>query len=150
MSYCRNNGEDSDVYIIGNDAALECCGCSLYKYSFQSRKYSVILAHLEKHRKAGEKVPARAFTRLKKERDETKDAYVATNKRNLQKNIPKSRNELLEQKLYREMEYHRKELATTALEVFEDIYGRKPNSLELSGLAKTADIEMDLIFSRFG
>ena len=29
MSYCRNNGDDSEVYMYGSSEALECCGCRL-------------------------------------------------------------------------------------------------------------------------
>lgn len=147
MSYCRNNGEDSEVYVIGTGAALECCGCRLYKYSFQTRLYNTMIKHLKYHRKIGDKVPIRAFKRLEEEQ-KTNDIYDAKEKRKLIKNIRKTKNELLEQKLYKGMEYHRKEMMRTALELFEDIYGRKPFNLELAGLAESASIKLDLEFNQ--
>jgi hypothetical protein len=27
MSYCRNNGTDSDVYVFAGRLGIECCGC---------------------------------------------------------------------------------------------------------------------------
>lgn len=108
-----------------------------------------MVAHLEHHRKLGDKVPARAFTRLKEEQKEKHNLYPATNHRKLTKNIRRSKNELLEQKLYKEMQYHRKQMVQTAIEVFEDIYRRKPNALELPGLADAADIKTDLMLNQF-
>lgn len=66
MSYCRNNGIDSDVYVIGNAAGYECC-CSPrgipYKYHHYESSIEMI-RHLREHRKRGDKVPERAITRL--------------------------------------------------------------------------------------
>ncbi len=72
MSYCRNNGRDSDVYVVRlkRDKPLwECVGCSLSRYGrgFFIDNRPDMLLHLNKHRKAGDKVPARASERLERE-----------------------------------------------------------------------------------
>ena len=85
MSYCRNNGKNSDVYVIaticpksGKDG-WECCGCKrtpkedcvLGNFTipgtcfFSSRQKRI--KHLEWHLLAGDKVPQRAFDRLRRE-----------------------------------------------------------------------------------
>ena len=86
MSYCRKNGEDSDVYVIltrEGDGLLrfgwECLGCQLAPVeesiipgvkipgcTFLLTRQDMI-AHLEEHRASGDKVPERAFERLRRE-----------------------------------------------------------------------------------
>lgn len=77
MSYCRNNGVDSDVYVVKLvDTSFECCGCSLsegkWGATFGTREGMLI--HLTAHRRAGDKVPRHAVDRLKRE---LKEAQVA-------------------------------------------------------------------------
>ena len=79
MSYCRNNGKDSDIYIIRVadpskeilDMDLECVGCllDLDRESFVTKFEWCMLLHLDKHADAGHKVPNRARDRLKDEMD---------------------------------------------------------------------------------
>ena len=65
MSYARNNGVDSDVYVyLHCDGFLECCGCSILKRSVHFTKTRDILKHLKVHTAMGHKVPERAFTGL--------------------------------------------------------------------------------------
>jgi hypothetical protein len=86
MSYCRNNGQDSDVYVIGTRNPgesrnfLQCfCGtrcdsCGQYTQPFPSfTTRSGMIAHLREHRVKGDKVPDRAFERLEKEIRESGD-----------------------------------------------------------------------------
>lgn len=72
MSYCRDNGIDSDVYVIcisnGKRPIWECVGCSLDEdrcCDFETR--AGMMVHLTRHTKAGHKVPLRAFERLARE-----------------------------------------------------------------------------------
>ena len=74
MSYCRNNGEDSDVYVVATKMAEMdvpgwwCCGCKMEKSNqnfFFTREETI--KHLLRHREKGDKVPERAFERLRKE-----------------------------------------------------------------------------------
>lgn len=76
MSYCRNNGHDSDVYVISNInekgvaswECVECCMESLRKgRAYSSRKE--MLTHLLEHIRLGDKVPERALRRLRQEID---------------------------------------------------------------------------------
>ena len=64
MSICRWS-QESSVYVYQSDDGLVCCGCACNKGD------DMILAtphemaeHLEAHIKAGDKVPAYAFTEL--------------------------------------------------------------------------------------
>lgn len=77
MSYCRNNGVDSDVYVINSGKKWECLGCpraprvnhQMFNVkgwvSFETRQG--ILDHLLEHRRLGDKVPNRALERLRRE-----------------------------------------------------------------------------------
>ena len=69
MSYCRNNGVDSDVYMYHHVAGwLECCGCSLEEDGFFMTTSRVeMIAHMADHREHGDKVPDRVFVRLQEE-----------------------------------------------------------------------------------
>jgi hypothetical protein len=108
-----------------------------------------MISHLQEHREQGHMVPARVFARLEKEKTENKDKFqVDGAKPKPIKNVRKTDNELKEEKFYREMDYHRKEMAKTALEIFKDIYGRDPHNLEIEGVAKAADITLDLHFRK--
>ena len=83
MSYCRNNGVDSDVYLIRNfpgfdkedptthSGTLECMACLLSpdRTSFVTQWEWCMLLHLDEHANAGHKVPNRARKRLKEEMD---------------------------------------------------------------------------------
>lgn len=70
MSYARF-GDDSDVYVFidGETLRLECCACLLRERlgHFQCRTRVQMLAHLEKHRAKGHKVPRSATMRLRRE-----------------------------------------------------------------------------------
>lgn len=82
MSYCRNNGKDSDVYVIcGMDETThksywECVGCHLTEENYGKvfRTRLKMLAHLDHHRSLGDKVPTRTTTRLLREISEAIDA----------------------------------------------------------------------------
>lgn len=65
MSYCRANGVDSDVYVIGTGSRWWCCGCDFEDNFFETREEMV--EHLRQHRKEGDKVPERTFERFAKE-----------------------------------------------------------------------------------
>ncbi len=80
MSYCRNNGKDSDVYLIptGDEerSFWECVGCYLAPRQIlggvevawtklDTRQEA--LDHLLKHRAEGHKVPEHALERLRRE-----------------------------------------------------------------------------------
>jgi hypothetical protein len=72
MSYCRNNGQDSDVYVIATangrmEPGWSCCGCDKEPNFFPSREGMV--EHLLQHRTSGDKVPERALERLRQEID---------------------------------------------------------------------------------
>lgn len=72
MSYCRF-GKDSDVYVYGSQDFLECCGCAK---AFRTKSYSEMINHLKEHVELhGDKVPKRAFDRLKQERELEGDTY---------------------------------------------------------------------------
>ena len=72
MSYCRNNGKDSDVYIVAtcspDDSCIPgwwCCGCKNIEDFFLTREK--MIEHLLQHRKDGDKVPESALERLRRE-----------------------------------------------------------------------------------
>lgn len=70
MSYCRNNGEDSDVYVIMTRDSITKriilqCFCADPCNTFATR--SGMIAHLRAHQDQGLKVPGRAFDRLQRE-----------------------------------------------------------------------------------
>jgi hypothetical protein len=70
MSYCRHDGVESDVYVIATTQSVGgggwwCCGCEKEGNFTKTRQGMV--AHLQEHREAGDKVPQRAFDRLAKE-----------------------------------------------------------------------------------
>ena len=80
MSYCRKNGKDSDVYLIAtaedSRAFWSCIGCDLTASTFfgqcevrftEMDTLQEVLAHLEKHREEGHKVPERALERVHRE-----------------------------------------------------------------------------------
>lgn len=73
MSYCRMNGQDSDVYVIRTMDDLQCLGCKLDRRSgdnrgiFRTTGEMGMIRHLETHRAAGHRVPDRAFERLYRE-----------------------------------------------------------------------------------
>jgi hypothetical protein len=146
MSYCRQ-GTDSDVYVLGTSYALQCCGCRLYRYSFDTRYFSRMLKHLATHRKVGHKVPTRAITRLRDEQRTFGNVYAKKDRNHtITKNVRKTKYELQEIELWKTMEVHRKRMALTAVKTFQSIFGRKPERLEMEGLAKTMDISLDLYF----
>ena len=75
MSYCRNDGKDSDVYVImTRDPEAEqnilLCYCS---QDFFTTTRTEMIAHLQTHLQKGEKVPVRAFERLQREIEEEGD-----------------------------------------------------------------------------
>lgn len=62
MSYARL-AEDSDVYVfIDGGGVVHCCWCSLGEDFAGTR--AEVLAHLERHRASGHKVPSSAVGRL--------------------------------------------------------------------------------------
>ncbi len=68
MSYCRL-GDDSDVYLFPSYDVFICYMCKLRKDE-NNRKFKTlreVLKHLNRHIKAGHKVPKYAFDRIKKE-----------------------------------------------------------------------------------
>lgn len=77
MSYCRNNGLDSDVYVIGTrneeQSVLQCfCGSrdaeGFYEQPFPTFTLrSGMIAHLREHQEKGDKVPDYTFERLERE-----------------------------------------------------------------------------------
>jgi hypothetical protein len=74
MSYCRNNGKDSDVYVIptgdgkGNPS-WECVACTLSNdgRGHVTKGRLEMIGHLIRHRGVGHKVPEHALDRLYKE-----------------------------------------------------------------------------------
>lgn len=65
MSYCRNNGDDSDVYVIPTERGLV---CYTHNEPFEcGHDPAAMIAHLEQHRADGYKVPEYAFERLRAE-----------------------------------------------------------------------------------
>jgi hypothetical protein len=67
VSYCRNDGVTSDVYVIRHFNGSLCCYCS-YAGNEQWDEQGMI-DHLREHIARGEKVPDVAFQRLTAERD---------------------------------------------------------------------------------
>lgn len=73
MSYCRRD-VDSDVYVFEDSAAptrsrpITCFACSITETE-TGNYYSAeeMLVHLRDHVKAGDRVPERAFQRLREE-----------------------------------------------------------------------------------
>ncbi len=65
MSYCRNNGVDSDVYVIAHIAGGWTCYCSPIHHTDSINK---MLRHLNAHARRGDHVPDSAILRLKRER----------------------------------------------------------------------------------
>ena len=63
MAICRF-GDGSDVY-YSTQGGIECCRCSLVSDSlFRAASEQEMIAHLEKHKAAGDLVPAEAFEEL--------------------------------------------------------------------------------------
>jgi len=74
MSYCRMNGEDSDIYLY-NDITNGriCMSCPMIgdgEGHVLMPNAKDAIAHCKKHRELGHKVPAYAFTRLREEAKE--------------------------------------------------------------------------------
>ena len=78
MSYCRKNGVDSDVYVIGTKLGWECLaypnpenGPSVIGVPMRVCGFSLtregMLKHLLNHRAEGDKVPQSALDRLREE-----------------------------------------------------------------------------------
>jgi hypothetical protein len=65
MAVCRF-GEDSDVYVYySTQGGIECSRCSLLGNSlYRANNEHEMIAHLNKHKAAGDHVPADAFERL--------------------------------------------------------------------------------------
>jgi hypothetical protein len=63
MSYARNNGTDSDVYVIQSDKGFEC----FCKDHFICETEEEMIVHLIQHLRNGEKVPNRTFERFIRE-----------------------------------------------------------------------------------
>lgn len=78
MSYARFS-DDSSVYVyLDCGGSLRCCGCSLEGRSgeWDYDTTDAILAHLQEHIHAGDRVPAYCIDGLKARREEN-DAYIA-------------------------------------------------------------------------
>lgn len=79
MSYCRNDGQESDVYVIasGENAVLGGARRSVWicycgeDWSPGNKSYTRqgMVDHLLEHRRRGDRVPDRALDRLRKEID---------------------------------------------------------------------------------
>lgn len=69
MSYARINDEDCDVYVFRDAGTknFECYGCC-----FETKRRSVLIAHLLGHRLQGDAVPSDVFAQLLKEIEERK------------------------------------------------------------------------------
>jgi len=75
MSYCRSNGDDSDVYLVMTGHGLLCFGAGwrleethpVHKDSLTITSRTEMIRHLGAHQAAGHKVPDRAFDRLSEE-----------------------------------------------------------------------------------
>lgn len=71
MSYCRNNGKNSDVYVIASGregCTVWICYCGgLEDDPFETNERRKMVDHLLEHRAKGDKVPQSALDRLKKE-----------------------------------------------------------------------------------
>jgi hypothetical protein len=78
MSYARHNGVDSDVYIFEHAGGfIQCCGCrfapkdefdhwdDLVSTNLATAREA--LAHMDFHVSAGDRVPERAFARIREE-----------------------------------------------------------------------------------
>ncbi len=65
MAVCRF-GEGRDVYVYySTQGGIECCRCTLSGNSvFRATDEQEMIAHLEKHKAAGDRVPAEAFEEL--------------------------------------------------------------------------------------
>lgn len=65
MAVCRF-GESSDVYVYYSTlGGIECCRCTLLADSiFRATNEQEMIAHLEKHVAAGDRVPIEAFEEL--------------------------------------------------------------------------------------
>jgi hypothetical protein len=76
VSYARF-ASDSDVYVYASTAGgIECCRCRLIADGHEPPRNDAVMvdedemiAHLEKHRRAGHRVPDYAFDQLKADRD---------------------------------------------------------------------------------
>lgn len=66
MSYCRNDGVDSDVYVIRHVNGMLVCYCCLPDNEHE--RPEEMITHLLNHRSLGHKVPDRALDRLNAER----------------------------------------------------------------------------------
>jgi hypothetical protein len=67
MSYCRNDGVDSNVYVyptVHSDGELLECTCGEEGHNLTRAE---MILHLVKHIQKGDKVPYRAFERLMRE-----------------------------------------------------------------------------------
>ncbi len=80
MSYCRNNGKDSDVYVLASrdpkrqKDIMWCCGCEMSRDGDKLKgtvcdSKKEMVQHLREHRRQGDMVPERAFERLRLEID---------------------------------------------------------------------------------
>lgn len=86
MSYARNNGVDSDVYVYSHYAGfIECCGCSLTEADewedvgfFKAESAFEALKHLEQHVSMGDRVPESAFVRIREEHKDLMAKIVDT------------------------------------------------------------------------
>jgi hypothetical protein len=65
MSYCRFNGEDSEVYVIAHVDGTITCYCG-QETGWKGNRQQAI-DHLLEHRQNGYKVPDRAIDRLNRE-----------------------------------------------------------------------------------
>ena len=76
MSYARF-AEDSDVYVYASaGGGIECARCRFITDTKEPPRNNAVMvdedemiAHLEKHRRAGHRVPNDAFDRLRADRD---------------------------------------------------------------------------------
>lgn len=85
MSYCRNDGERSNVYLYQDDSLDRICmGCLLLGDAGPSvllHSAEQAIDHLNLHREAGHKVPEGAFVTLRKERKVERDAIRKMHKK---------------------------------------------------------------------
>lgn len=72
MAVCRF-GESSDVYVYySTQGGIECSRCTLLGHSiFRATDEQEMIAHLEKHKAAGDRVPVEAFEELATPRDDS-------------------------------------------------------------------------------
>ena len=146
MSYCRANGQTSDVYVIGTRSGLECCGCPLYQSGYRAKRYSQMLRHLAEHKRRLDKVPQYAIERLEKEQKENNDKYPNAPSGPIH-NVRMTRAGRLHVKLVREVRGLSKRVARELFNSFVKVYRRKPETIEISGLADLADAKLDLHFT---